>query len=51
MKLYNSYHSKNPDFLTGNRENFKYKYGVKMIQKMPMVVYKKFSGSIFQYFG
>ncbi|KAF5426111.1 Lipid II:glycine glycyltransferase [Candidatus Methanomarinus sp.] len=50
-KLYYSYYPYNPESLTGNRENIKYKYGTKVIQKMPMSVYKKFSDSMFQHFG
>jgi hypothetical protein len=50
-KLYYSYYPYNPDSLTGNRENLKYKYGTKIIQKMPLTVYKKFSDLIFQHFG
>jgi len=50
-KLYYSYYPDNPKALTENRENFKYKYGTKVIQKMPIFVYKKFSDSMFQHFG
>ena len=50
-KLYYSYYPKNPESLTENRENFKYKYGIKAIQKMPIPIYKKFSDVVFGHFG
>ena len=50
-KLYYSYYPNNPESLTGNRENIKYKYGTKAIQKMPLNIYKIFSNSTFQHFG
>lgn len=50
-KLYYSYYPANPEKLTENRESFKYKYGTKVIQKMPVLAYKKFSDSMFQHFG
>ena len=50
-KLCYSYYPKNPESLTGNRDNLKYKFGTKMIGKMPMSVYKKFSDMVFGSFG
>jgi len=50
-KLYCNYYPKDPGSLTGNRENIKYKYGTKAIQKIPLTIYKKFSEPIFQHFG
>lgn len=50
-KLYYSYYPANPEKITDNRDNFKYKYGTKVIQNMPMLVYKKFSDSMFPHFG
>lgn len=50
-KLYYSYYPKNPESLTGNRDNLKYKFGTKMIGGMPMSVYKKFSDTVFGSFG
>ena len=50
-KLYYSYYPTNPEKLTENRESLKYKYGTKVIHKMPILAYKKFSDSIFQHFG
>ncbi|HAU30914.1 MAG TPA: GNAT family N-acetyltransferase [Desulfotomaculum sp.] len=50
-KLYYSYYPKNPVSLTENRENLKYKWGTKVIQRMPMPIYKKFSDVVFGSFG
>jgi len=50
-KLYYSYYPKNPESLTGNRDDFKYKFGTKMIRRMPMSIYKKFSDMVFGSFG
>jgi lipid II:glycine glycyltransferase (peptidoglycan interpeptide bridge formation enzyme) len=50
-KLYYSYYPKNPKSLTGNRKNIKYKLGVKVIRRMPMPIYKKFSDVVFGSFG
>jgi lipid II:glycine glycyltransferase (peptidoglycan interpeptide bridge formation enzyme) len=50
-KLYYSYYPKNPESLTGNRDNFKYRLGTKVIRRMPMPVYKKFSDVVFGHFG
>ncbi|NQE53330.1 hypothetical protein C5S29_07030, partial [ANME-1 cluster archaeon GoMg3.2] len=50
-KLYYSYYPKNPESLVENRENFKYKWGTKIIRRMPMPIYKKFSDVVFGSFG
>ena len=50
-KLYYSYYPKNPESLTENRENLKYKLGTKIIRRMPMSIYKKFSDMVFESFG
>lgn len=50
-KLYYSCYPKNPESLTENRDNLKYKLGTKVIRKMPMPVYKKFSDAVFGSFG
>ena len=50
-KLYYSYYPKNPESLTENRSNLKYKFGTKVIRKMPMPIYKKFSDVVFGSFG
>ena len=50
-KLYYSYYQKNPESLTENRDNLKYKLGTKVIRGMPMSVYKKFSDVVFGSFG
>lgn len=46
-----SFYPKNPNSLTDNRENAKYKYGTKAIRNMPLSVYKKFSDYAFCHFG
>lgn len=51
QKLYYSRYPINPKILTENRENFKYNYGKRVIQKMPMLAYKKFSNLTFKHFG
>ena len=50
-KLYYSYYPKNPESLTENRDNLKYKLGTKVIRRMPMPIYKKFSDMVFGSFG
>ena len=50
-KLYYSYYPKNPESLTENRDNLKYKLGTKIIRRMPMPIYKKFSDVVFGNFG
>lgn len=50
-KLYYSYYPKNSESLTGNRENLKYKLGTKVIQDLPMPIYKTFSNLVFGSFG
>ena len=50
-KLYYSYYPNNPGSLTGNRKNFKYKLGTKVIRGTPMPIYKKFSDAVFGSFG
>ena len=50
-KLYYSYYPKNPESLTANRENFKYRLGTKVIRRMPMPIYKRFSDAVFGNFG
>lgn len=50
-KLYYSYYPKNPESLTEKRDNLKYKLGTKVIQRMPMPIYKKFSDVVFGSFG
>ncbi|VVB89750.1 FemAB family protein [uncultured archaeon] len=50
-KLNYSYYPKNPVSLTENRDNLKYRIGTKVNQRMPMLVYKKFSSMVFGSFG
>ena len=50
-KIYYSYYPKNPESLTENRDNLKYKLGTKVIRRMPMPIYKKFSDFVFGSFG
>lgn len=50
-KLYYSYYPKKPESLTENRDNLKYKLGTKIIRRMPMPIYKKFSDVVFGSFG
>lgn len=50
-KLYYSYYPQVPETLAGNRETVKYKLAKGTIQKMPPIVYKKFSDRVFELFG
>ncbi len=50
-KLYYSYYPKNPGSLTENRETLKYKLASNVIEKMPPLIYKKFSNVVFKHFG
>ena len=50
-KLYYSFYPKNPMSLAENRDNFKYRIGTKIIRKMPLPLYEKFSDRIFGSFG
>lgn len=50
-KLYYSFYPKNPMLLADNRDNFKYRIGTKIIRKMPISIYQKFSDRIFGSFG
>jgi len=50
-KLYYSYYPENPESLTGNRGDLKYKLGTRMIRGIPMPIYKKFSDVVFGSFG
>jgi lipid II:glycine glycyltransferase (peptidoglycan interpeptide bridge formation enzyme) len=50
-KLYYSYYPQTPETLTGNRETLKYKLATSTIQKMPPLIYKKFSDNVFELFG
>ncbi len=50
-KLYYSYYPKYSKSLIGNRNNWKYKFGTKLLRKIPMAIYKKFSNMVFGNFG
>lgn len=50
-KLNYSFYPKNPESLTENRNNLKYRIGTKVIRNMPMSIYKTFSSVVFGHFG
>lgn len=50
-KLYYSYYPRVPESLIGSRDSLAYKLGTKVIRKMPMSIYKKFSDVMFRNFG
>ncbi|MHA1822110.1 MAG: lipid II:glycine glycyltransferase FemX [Promethearchaeota archaeon] len=50
-KLYYYYFPTKPKTLTENREGLKYKLGTKIIRRMPMPIYKKFSDLVFKHLG
>jgi len=50
-KLLYSYFPRNPVTLSGNRTCLKYKLATRVIQKIPMPLYKTFSDRIFWHFG
>lgn len=50
-KLYYSYYSKNKDLKILDMSGLKYRLGTKVIRKMPMPIYKKFSDRIFGSLG
>lgn len=51
VKLYYSYYPEKMRSPTVDRKDFKYQYGRKLIQKMPLPIYNKLSNSLFQHFG
>ncbi|WP_292387916.1 lipid II:glycine glycyltransferase FemX [Methanosarcina sp. UBA5] len=50
-KLYYSYYPQIPETLSGNRETLIYKLATSTVQKMPSLIYKKFSDDVFECFG
>ena len=51
IKLYYTFYPKNPMSLAENRDNLKYRLGTKVIRKMPLSIYQKFSNRLFGSFG
>ena len=49
--LYYGFYPKNPGSITEKRDNSRYRHATKMIRKMPIPIYKKFSDTVFGSFG
>lgn len=50
-RLYYSFYPEAPMSLTENRDNPKYKYGIKLVKQLPLPLYKKLGDLVFGYFG
>jgi FemAB-related protein (PEP-CTERM system-associated) len=50
-KLYYNYYPMKSNLLSENRESTKYKLASRVIEKMPLLMYKQFSDVVFQHFG
>lgn len=50
-RLYYGYYPNNPGSVTEKRNNLKYRFATKTIRRMPILIYKRFSDTIFGSFG
>lgn len=50
-KLYYCFNPKSQGSATKKRDNLKYRFAMKIIKRMPIPIYKKFSGAVFGSFG